>query len=566
MDLSALQKAAAQAIVNIFETGSIRGNYGDVTLLRGDSGQLTYGRSQTTLASGNLFLLINDYAQRNDGAYSEAMKPYLAALEANDSALNTNSKFRQLLKDAGDDPVMQEVQDAFFDRVYWDPAMRSADALGATSALGAAIVYDSTVHGSWAHIRDMTRKEYGELSRIGEEAWMGYYVDERRNWLATHPNSLLHKTVYRMDSFKGIIAAKNWRLALPIPVRGLSITEAALSNVAATPVKVPAESGPHRLLRLKSPPLSGPDVSWVQERLARAGIHVKETGEFDQATDQGVRAFQEMNNLKADGVVGPVTRSALEDLTVTTPAKSAELNLPMPAVAPLPSTIPELVENPVTVIADDGETPSHPPAHTAPTHTTPAHTAPAHTSHPAPATHDAAPDAVTDIKQHITDEVQRSIDSITGSIHDQNVQILQKIASGDTKGAIEDILKDPSVTTTIVSHGRPIIAAILSLITLAFTESRDFLSWTKATGNAVPAAQAAVPPVGHPVSQISNFDQAMAALRDYGSQAWVMLHNLAGTVPNEWVFRLRVAALALIAYAVTRLFAHHRAQVKAKPG
>ena len=208
MDLSALQKAAAQAIVNIFETGTIRGNYGDVTLMRGDSGQLTYGRSQTTLASGNLYLLINDYAARSDGAYSEAMAPYLQALEACDPALNNNSAFRQLLKDAGDDPVMHDVQDAFFDRVYWDPAMRSADALGAKTPLGAAIVYDSTVHGSWAHVRDMTRKEYGELSRIGEEAWMGYYVDERRNWLATHPNPLLHKTVYRMDAFKQIIGAQ----------------------------------------------------------------------------------------------------------------------------------------------------------------------------------------------------------------------------------------------------------------------------------------------------------------------------------------------------------------------
>src|ERR1700729_2149829 len=108
MNLTALQKAAAQAIVNIFETGSIHGNYADVTLMRGDTGQLTYGRSQTTL--------------------------------------------------------------------------------------GAGIVYDSTVHGSWAHVRDITSKAHGELADIGEKKWMSAYVDERRNWLATHPNALLHKT------------------------------------------------------------------------------------------------------------------------------------------------------------------------------------------------------------------------------------------------------------------------------------------------------------------------------------------------------------------------------------
>ena len=149
MQLTALQKSAAQAIVNIFETGSIRGNYADVTLLPGDSGQLTYGRSQTTLASGNLFLLIESYCGQSNGSLSADLKPYLSKLQCCDCTLNTDATFRGLLKDAGSDPVMQEVQDAFFDRVYWDPAMRSADALGAQSALGAAIVYDSTVHGSW---------------------------------------------------------------------------------------------------------------------------------------------------------------------------------------------------------------------------------------------------------------------------------------------------------------------------------------------------------------------------------------------------------------------------------
>src|SRR5512141_1858531 len=99
MALAPLQKAAAQAIVNIFETGSVRGNYGDVTLIPGDSGQLTYGRSQTTLASGNLFLLIQDYCTRSDGAFSKAMAPYLPALEARDPALNNDLSFRGMLKD-----------------------------------------------------------------------------------------------------------------------------------------------------------------------------------------------------------------------------------------------------------------------------------------------------------------------------------------------------------------------------------------------------------------------------------------------------------------------------------
>ena len=61
-----LQKRTAQAIVNIFETGRVAGDYGAVTLLPGDAGHLTYGRSQTTLGSGNLFLLIKAYCERAD--------------------------------------------------------------------------------------------------------------------------------------------------------------------------------------------------------------------------------------------------------------------------------------------------------------------------------------------------------------------------------------------------------------------------------------------------------------------------------------------------------------------
>ena len=331
MQLAVPQKAAAQAIVNIFETGSIRGNYGDVTLLRGDSGQLTYGRSQTTLASGNLYLLIKDYSARPDGAYAAQMTPYLPQLEACDTVLNNNMDFRGLLKDAGDDPVMHEVQDAFFDRVYWDPAMRSADALGAQTALGAAIVYDSTVHGSWARMRERTRQKFGELSAIGEKAWMGHYIDVRHDWLATNSNVLLQKTVYRMEALAALVRAGNWNLKLPFTVRGSNITADSLGET--TPVRVPAESAPRRLLKYRSPPMSGPDVVWLQERLARAGIRVTASGVFDAVTDAAVRAFQENNDLKVDGVVGPVTRTALEDISVTSSTKSAVADEPMPAVA-----------------------------------------------------------------------------------------------------------------------------------------------------------------------------------------------------------------------------------------
>ena len=62
--LTDLQKKTAQAIVQIFETSRVLGNYGQVTLLRGDTGHLTYGKAQTTLGSGNLALLAGQWQPR----------------------------------------------------------------------------------------------------------------------------------------------------------------------------------------------------------------------------------------------------------------------------------------------------------------------------------------------------------------------------------------------------------------------------------------------------------------------------------------------------------------------
>ena len=47
--MNELQQNTARAIVNVFETGRISGNYAAVAVLKGDSGHLSYGRSQAAL-------------------------------------------------------------------------------------------------------------------------------------------------------------------------------------------------------------------------------------------------------------------------------------------------------------------------------------------------------------------------------------------------------------------------------------------------------------------------------------------------------------------------------------
>ena len=112
------QKSIAQAIVNIFETGRVSGDYGSITLMKGDPGHLTYGRSQTTLASGNLFLLIKSYCDRPDAGFASQLRAFLPDLSARNLDLDTNATFRELLRDAGADAAMRAEQDPLLRRPF----------------------------------------------------------------------------------------------------------------------------------------------------------------------------------------------------------------------------------------------------------------------------------------------------------------------------------------------------------------------------------------------------------------------------------------------------------------
>ncbi|MBF0627815.1 MAG: chitosanase [Magnetococcales bacterium] len=315
--LQPLQKSTCQAIVNIFETGRIHGDYGQVTLLKNDTGHLTYGRSQTTLSSGNLYLLIRGYCDRPGTWHGKELAPYLDELQNKDTSLDHDTRFKDILRHAGEDPAMQLEQDAFFDRVYWNPAMVSADYIGVQSALGAAIVYDSKIHGSWHLMRAATQKRLGTqgdpkfTTPQQEQEWFITYVETRRDWLANHANDLLHKTVYRMTSFQEIIQSNKWTLKLPILVRGLNITEEILLQ-PATPLHTEDQLGTPLLRWIRTAPLQGEAIKQLQQALQDHGIPIDVDGVFGEQTHLAVIAFQTRHHLTADGIVGPVTWAQLQ--------------------------------------------------------------------------------------------------------------------------------------------------------------------------------------------------------------------------------------------------------------
>jgi len=301
--LTATQKQTAQAIVNIFETGVVLGDYGNVTLIPGDTGHLTFGRSQTTLGSGNLFDLLKRYCSNPGARFGSRLAPWLARFEAIDLSLDADTRLHNTLRATADDKVMRDTQDQFFDEVYWQPAEKAATALGISSPLGVAVVYDSTVHGSWKTMRDRTTQQSGTPAALGERAWITAYVATRHAWLATNPRADLRKTVYRMDAMQRLLDQGFWGLDLPLVVRG---EEVSLASLGAMPPG--CYDGPHpgtRSLALQTPLLRGLDVRLVQLGLSDLGADILADGVLGQTSIKRIAEYQSSNGLPATGVADP---------------------------------------------------------------------------------------------------------------------------------------------------------------------------------------------------------------------------------------------------------------------
>lgn len=316
-----LQEEIAKGIVNIFETGRLLGDYASVVVAPGDRGHLTYGRSQTTLASGNLYVLVSSYCSAPGAALAQQLAPYLPRLQRCDVTLDNDVELRRLLAQAGADPAMRQTQDAFFDHEYWRPAARRAAAAAVTMPLGVATIYDSTIHGSYPVIKALT--DAAVPMPRDEKDWVRQYITLRRAWLAGNANPSLRPTVYRMDALRTLADAGNWDLDPPVVVRGITITAASFTAAAGTgpagtpPIQASAHDPDEVALSLQVPPQTGPPVVVLQHALAQDGLLAESDidGVFGPVTSALVKRFQQKHGLAADGVVGPATWAVVRELT-----------------------------------------------------------------------------------------------------------------------------------------------------------------------------------------------------------------------------------------------------------
>jgi chitosanase len=298
--MSELQQETARAIVNVFETGRVRGDYSGIAVIKADTGHLSYGRSQAALGSGALFELLDGYCRQSNAQFAAQLTPYLPRLQQKDVTLDTDVTVRQLLVDAATDPVMRATQDQFFNRRYFVPASSAAEALGINEPLGQTVIYDSHVQGGWAVLKARIAAPMEGKTRD----WVKKYIDLRTSWLESLPPPL-PSTVYRMASFTALMDTQNWDLQLPLTVHGVEISEQALVGDTAPIGTLP------RTLTLTTPYLRGADVQAVQKALAARSLPASLDGIYGPFTAQLVAQWQKSQGIVEAGV-GERTRKSLE--------------------------------------------------------------------------------------------------------------------------------------------------------------------------------------------------------------------------------------------------------------
>ena len=170
------------------------------------------------------------------------------------------------------------------------------------------------------------------------------------------------------------------------------------------------------------------------------------------------------------------------------------------------------------------------------------------------------------MKRTLRDEHEKLTQRVTSTVQDEVSDVLTAVrdrVAVQGKAVIKDI-----------AAGRPIIATVLSGATLLVTEGRDFFSWKEAQTTTPTTAQgspetvtAPTTPVTAPTAPVNApapVDQttAPAPSSDTLAQVYDYIHKIAASIPNEWIFRARIFAFALIAYAIFRLWQRRQAAAK----
>jgi len=202
-------------------TGAFEGG-GYATYQTYDSGIISYGRFQFTLAAGSFITVINRYLERANSPAVTELRGYLPRISAKDQGLRTDARLKELCITAASDPVMQQIQDEVAVEGFYQPVVElSIMPRGISLPLSYALIFDLAInHGRFNHLIPKTEETLGvpNKSRLGtnsvsETQFITTLATLRRDNLYALAEKLkLPGLRKRGDFWVGIVGANDWNL------------------------------------------------------------------------------------------------------------------------------------------------------------------------------------------------------------------------------------------------------------------------------------------------------------------------------------------------------------------
>ncbi len=230
-------RGAIWSITSVFESGSPEGD--PACYQNYDAGIVSYGKHQTTLQSGILSLLLDDYFVHSQNPTSQALQQeYAERTRQRDPSLRNDTRFRDLLIQAASEKAMVEAQDRIFDRYFYQPAVEKARQLNVRSPLGLAIVYDNRIQGGLTTVQNAVIARLGGniigQNNLEEDEWIAVSLDEREAYLnriadraeaegRTSDANALRISTYRVRSLHALAEAGNYTLTGTFQVHGHTV-------------------------------------------------------------------------------------------------------------------------------------------------------------------------------------------------------------------------------------------------------------------------------------------------------------------------------------------------------
>jgi hypothetical protein len=187
-----------------------------------DSGIISYGRFQFTLAAGSFITVINRYIERSNAPAAGELRGYMPRISAKDEGLRQDGRLKELCISAASDSLMQQIQDEVAVAGFYQPVVDlTITPRGITLPLSYALIFDIAInHGRFNHLVPKTEEVLGvpSKSRLGDN---GVSEVQFTTTLATVRRDNLYALAEKLklpglrkrgDFWVGIVGAGDWSL------------------------------------------------------------------------------------------------------------------------------------------------------------------------------------------------------------------------------------------------------------------------------------------------------------------------------------------------------------------